>query len=73
MAIQNIDKDKCIGCGTCFRGCPCDVIRMDEKAKKATIEFQRDCQNCHICKFHCPVGAITTDTSMNLPPMIGWA
>jgi Fe-S-cluster-containing hydrogenase component 2 len=45
---------------------------MDEKTGKATIAYQSDCQNCHICKMYCPVGAVTTNTDMELPPMIGW-
>ena len=73
MAIQIIDESKCIGCGTCVEGCPCDILRMDKGKNKATIAYQRDCQNCHICKYYCPVEAITTDTSMNLPPMVGWS
>jgi NAD-dependent dihydropyrimidine dehydrogenase PreA subunit len=73
MAIQKIDTSKCIGCETCVKGCPCDILRMDEKTGKSRIAYQRDCQNCHICKYYCPVGAITTDTSMSLPPMVGWS
>ena len=73
MAIQKIDTDKCIGCGTCFEGCPCDVIRMDNASKKAKITYPRECQNCHICKYYCPVQAITTDSSMHILPFVGWA
>lgn len=73
MAIQIIDIDTCIGCGTCVDGCPCDVIRMDESSKKAKITYKQECQNCHICRYYCPVDAITTDTSMGLPPMVGWS
>lgn len=73
MAIQIIDEDKCIGCGTCVEGCPCDVLRMDSDKEKARIAYQRDCQNCHICRYYCPGQAITTDTSMSLPPMVGWS
>lgn len=73
MTIQKIDTDKCIGCRTCAKGCPCDVIGFDEEKSVAIIAYQQDCQNCHICKYYCPVGAITTDSSMTLPPMVGWS
>ena len=29
MSIQNIDLDKCTGCGTCVNACPMDVLRRD--------------------------------------------
>ena len=34
----------CIGCGTCVKTCPTDVIRQDAKTKKAIIAYPADCQ-----------------------------
>ena len=59
MPVENIDNDKCIGCGTCVATCPMDVFRMDKKTKKSTITYQTDCQICHLCRIYCPVDAIT--------------
>ena len=72
MAIEMIDTEKCTGCETCFTGCPCDVIRMDAETGKAAIAYKEDCQNCHICKYFCPVQAITTSTSVCTKPVTGW-
>ena len=55
--IERIDKDKCIGCGTCAQRCPLDAIRMDEN-KKAYIAYPDDCMTCYICERFCPAGAI---------------
>ena len=34
----------CIGCETCVKTCPTDVIRQDAKTKKAIIAYPADCQ-----------------------------
>lgn len=72
MTIENIDIDKCISCGTCVASCPCDVIRMDSESNKAKITYQKDCQNCHICRYFCPAKAITSSSSTCTSPMVGW-
>ena len=59
MAIEKIDHGKCIGCATCVKSCPMDVIRMDSEAKKAVIKYQEDCIMCAVCVADCPAGAIT--------------
>ncbi|MHC1591006.1 MAG: 4Fe-4S binding protein, partial [Candidatus Helarchaeales archaeon] len=33
--IESLDENKCIGCGTCVRYCPRDVLILDESVKKA--------------------------------------
>jgi NAD-dependent dihydropyrimidine dehydrogenase PreA subunit len=49
-----------------------DVIRMDEKTKKATIVYPEDCQICHLCSIYCPVEAITITNDKPERPMVGW-
>jgi NAD-dependent dihydropyrimidine dehydrogenase PreA subunit len=58
MVIERIDIEKCIGCGICVMVCPMDVIRIDEKSKKAQIVYQADCMTCFNCEDECPVKAI---------------
>lgn len=55
--IEQIEKDRCIGCGSCAQRCPLDVIRMDEN-RKAYIAYPEDCMTCYICERFCPAGAI---------------
>ena len=60
MAIERIDPDLCNGCGICVETCQMDVIRMDEKKKKAVIKYPEDCETglCAICEIDCPQHAI---------------
>lgn len=39
--------------------CPTDVIRLDEKTKKAFIAYLEDCMTCYNCLLDCPANAIT--------------
>ena len=72
MTIENIDINKCIGCGTCKDSCPMDVIRMDESINKAIIKHQEDCQVCGLCLADCPTGAITVVPGYHLQHWFGW-
>ncbi|MBN1367175.1 MAG: 4Fe-4S binding protein [Dehalococcoidales bacterium] len=56
--IDRIDNKLCNGCGICAHTCPMDVIRMDEKAKKAKIAYPNDCTSCAMCEKDCPKHAI---------------
>jgi len=53
-AIQ-IDKEKCIGCSHCMRGCPTEAIRVWNG--KAIIDDEK-CVDCGDCFRVCPVKAI---------------
>jgi NAD-dependent dihydropyrimidine dehydrogenase PreA subunit len=74
MPISHINVDECIGCGTCVETCPADVIRIDEKSKKAKIVYPEDCQSCSMCRVFCPVSryVITVSSSANLEPFLSW-
>lgn len=41
MAIEKIDPNKCIGCGTCKLVCSSDVIALREEVGKLTSNIQR--------------------------------
>lgn len=70
MPINDISG--CIGCGTCVKTCPTDVIRMDPKTNKAVIQYAADCQICHLCRMYCPVDAITISSDKSIPVMVSW-
>jgi len=55
--ISEIDKSKCIGCGTCMEKCPVDAIEGDVNNK---AERNSDwCIGCGICAYFCPENAIS--------------
>ncbi|NDY74164.1 [Fe-S]-binding protein [Desulfobacter hydrogenophilus] len=72
MPVENIDKDKCIGCGTCIETCPMDVLRLDETSGQSKIVYPQDCQICHLCRIFCPEDAITISPVKYVRPMVGW-
>jgi len=55
----NIDKDKCTGCGLCFKKCPAYAINGN-KTDKYTIDNEK-CVKCGLCYKLCRFSAITFD------------
>jgi len=53
MAFK-INKDKCLGCGSCEGECPVGAI--SEKDGKYVINAD-ECLECGACESVCPVGA----------------
>ena len=53
-----VNKDMCVGCGTCVNICPVGAIKfVDGKA-----QIDKDvCIKCHSCENACPMGAIKID------------
>ena len=70
MAISKING--CIGCGTCVKTCPTDVLRLDAKTGKAIIKYVEDCQICHLCRMYCPVDAIVITPEKSIPVIVSW-
>lgn len=72
MAIEPINKEKCIGCGTCINSCPMDVIRMDKVLKKAYVAYVQECMCCASCEVDCPTGAIYVSPHKEDPIFVSW-
>jgi len=72
MAIDEIDPELCNGCGICVNSCPMDVIRMDEKSRKAIIKYPEDCMLCGWCLDDCPQNAIHISRGYHRLLMLSW-
>ena len=54
-----INKEKCIGCGTCVAICPVGAAVFDNDGK---AKINKDiCIRCGSCQAGCPVDAIDLD------------
>ena len=78
---QEIDKDKCIGCGRCYKVCGYNVLTLkaldedgefvddeddDEIERKVmVIAHQDNCIGCKACSRICPKNCYTHATSNN--------
>ena len=72
MIAIEIDLELCNGCGGCVNSCPCDVIRMDKKSKKAIPKYLEDCMLCELCVGDCPTKAITVTPEKKAPLILSW-
>lgn len=63
-----IDKEKCIGCGTCANICGMDCFGPAEPGKVPEVRYWEDCWHCRACVMDCPVSAI--DLRYPLPMMM---
>jgi Fe-S-cluster-containing hydrogenase component 2 len=53
-----VDKEACVGCGTCVDACPEAAIEMDDEFAK--IDEAR-CNECGTCVDSCPTQAIKVE------------
>lgn len=71
MAIEKIDKEKCIGCGNCRLVCAMDVIAMGEDGKPF-IKYPQDCIVCLFCEQECPRQAIYVSPRHDFKQLQAW-
>ena len=53
--MAKINKDKCVGCGTCVEKCPMEAIELKNELAKLNAA---KCIGCGVCAHHCPESAI---------------
>ena len=54
-----VDKDECIGCGTCVEECPVDAIALVEEIAEINMD---KCIRCGTCHEVCPQDAVKHDS-----------
>jgi pyruvate ferredoxin oxidoreductase delta subunit len=64
-ARPSVDKEKCVGCGTCVKYCPEACIELTTNNKQPTTDKKEIadidycfCKGCGVCAQVCPVKAI---------------
>ena len=55
LYLAKVNKDDCIGCGTCVEKCNTEAIQLEDAI--AEINEER-CMGCGICAHHCPENVI---------------
>ncbi|RLC66041.1 MAG: electron transfer flavoprotein subunit alpha, partial [Chloroflexi bacterium] len=56
MALLEINREECIGCGACVEACPFGSLRLDEENIAVVDET---CTACGACISECPVEALS--------------
>ncbi len=58
----HVDREACIGCGTCADSCRFDAIALRREGRCEVAEVDPLlCEGCGCCSDHCPSGAATLD------------
>ena len=55
--VIKVEENLCIGCGSCIRNCPANVIEKKE-VPTPTIDAWDQCIDCGHCVAICPTGAM---------------
>jgi ferredoxin len=55
--LVKIDKDSCIGCGTCVEKCFNQVLELNNQGKAERVG--EECVGCGVCAYFCPENAIS--------------
>ena len=56
--VAQIDKEACVGCGTCVQRCPFDAWSQAEAGRPPVFD-PNACFGCGVCVSACPAGALT--------------
>jgi len=54
--VARVNKELCVGCGTCVEKCPNDAVVMGDD--KNPLRIEGTCMGCGVCAYFCPENAI---------------
>ncbi|MCL7410380.1 MAG: 4Fe-4S binding protein [Methanosarcinaceae archaeon] len=57
--VAKVNKDECVGCGTCVDECPSEAISMNDD--DIAVVNADECTECGMCVDACPTEAITME------------
>ncbi|MDO9518558.1 MAG: 4Fe-4S binding protein [Methanosarcinaceae archaeon] len=57
--VAKVNKDECVGCGTCVDECPSEAISMNDD--DIAVINADECTDCGACVDACPTEAITME------------
>jgi len=57
--VAKVNKDECVGCGTCVDECPSEAISMSDD--DIAVVDADVCSECGMCVDACPTEAITME------------
>ncbi len=65
----SVNRDKCVGCGSCFKVCIYDGLKLD---KGKSMNVPDKCIGCGRCESACPEKAITEnfDETLNMDQVV---
>ena len=67
MSVVRNDLSACIGCKTCVKVCPMDVMWFNDDVNKSVIAYVEQCISCGQCYLNCPTNSLSFQSeTMNL-------
>ena len=58
--VVEIDRERCVRCGSCVKSCPVEALEMRE----IPVMNGRECASCHACQEGCEVRALLLQSSL---------
>jgi 2-oxoacid:acceptor oxidoreductase delta subunit (pyruvate/2-ketoisovalerate family) len=53
-----VNMDICVGCGTCERNCPANIVTVSKEPSLSVFIDMNYCKGCGICSEVCPKNCI---------------
>ena len=57
--VAKVNKDECVGCGSCVDECPSEAISMNDD--DIAVINADECTDCGMCVDACPTEAISME------------